>query len=94
MYSLEVVTFVHKFKNGYLPNIFDNFFVTFQHTHQIGTRNSENRMILSRFNNNQGKTQIKVIGVKLWNDLKDKLRNIENKKAFRKNVRNMYLPYN
>ena len=92
IFTQELLTFVHKFKNKKLPNVFRNYFRKFDDVHNINTRNKEN-FIVPRFKTVFGSKVIKYFGAVTWNSLNHDIKNIRNVKSFRLKWKQMTIPY-
>ena len=93
LYKQEILTFVHNFQNYKLPLVFNNYFTRFSNIHNINTRYRNTNFIIPRVASRLGSTSISFEGAILWNNLENKLKEIETVKSFRKSLRDSFLPY-
>ena len=93
LYKQEILTFVHNFQNNKLPLVFSNYFTRFSSIHNINTRYRNTNFIIPRVASSLGSTSITFEGAILWNNLENKLKEIESLKSFRKLLRDSFLPY-
>ena len=80
MHFLEKAKFMHKYKNGKLPTIFDNYFQnneTVTHSYNLRRINPQ-RPILSSY----AEKMILHNGLAIWNAVPDEIKSIENIKTF------------
>ena len=52
-----------------LPDIFENYYITFSSIHNIATRGNKTNFIIPTHNSNMGAKTVKVYGAFLWNEL-------------------------
>ena len=89
IFKLKVNQFVHKYKLGQLPKVFDNYFTDNTNIHSHNTRQASN-LHLPRAHTNSGQQTIKILGVKLYNDLPNIVKNVNTIKAFCAKVKKLY----
>ena len=81
LYKLETVKFMHQFSDKSLPASFEKYFTrtTFVHCHS--TRTSErNDYFLPHFSTSRLQHSIRFFGVKIWNSIPCKFKNLSPKK--------------
>ena len=75
IYKLELAKFMHKLYNMNLPIVFQNRFTKIEKFHTYVTRGSnKSNYFLSRVNKTVGQHKIEYRGVKLWNQISEKLK--------------------
>ena len=89
----EILTFVHNYFANKLPPVFDNYFVTYATCHDRNTRSGSTQIKPPRFNTKIADLSIKYMGAKIWNELSNDLKSISNSKMFRRQYKNLILPY-
>jgi hypothetical protein len=72
IYTLYTGIFMFKYKNGFLPSIFNNLFVQNLTIHNYPTRNSK-KLRIPRMTTKIGDAFITKTGVHLWNKLPDSI---------------------
>ena len=90
--DLEVLLFVFSQFNKLLPEIFNDYFVTFANLHDISTRHKNTTFIVPRHFTNMGTKTVKIYGATLWNELPNHLKECSTIKSFRLEYRKS-LPY-
>ena len=83
IFKQEVLNFVFSQFNKLLPEIFDNYYVTFSSLHNIATRGSNTQFIIPRHNSNIGAWTVKVYGASLWNEIPQHMKECSTIKSFR-----------
>ena len=89
----ETLSFVFKYLHGKLPRVFDNYF---SHRHELKEIIEEyrtRRFIYPMCKTDIGKSTIKYVGSKLFNEKAPLLKLNVTDKTFRKHVKNMYMTY-
>ena len=89
----ETLSFIFKYVHGKLPGVFDNYF---SHRHEPREMIEEHRMrrfIYPMCKTDIGKSTIKYVGSKLFNEKAPLLKLNITIKSFRKHVKNMYMTY-
>ena len=89
IFTQEIASFMHNFRKGKLPEVFNEYFRTFADIHNKDTRNNTMRYIIPLDCSNT----IKVKGPQIWNSLVIDIRKIDNLKTFRGKVKASFLPY-
>ena len=90
IYRLSTLLFMYKFKNGFLPSIFNDFFHKNQEFHNYPTRQAhhlrtpETRLKLAS-------SFIKHNGVTLWNEIPSQITNLTKIGLFKKEIKNLLL---
>ena len=75
IYKLELAKFMHKLYNNNLPNVFQNRFAKTEKIHTNVTKESnKSNYFLSRVNKTVGQNKLEYRGVKLWNQISEKLK--------------------
>ena len=92
IFNLEILIFVFSQFNNLLPEIFDDYYVTFSSLHNIATRGNTTKFIIPRHYTNMGTWTVKVHGETLWNALSNQLKECSTIKSFRLQYRKS-LPY-
>ena len=90
--SQEILCFVHNFVSDKLPHIFNNYFMKFNETHNVNTRNQEN-FKPPKYKTVLGSKTIKNLGAVAWNSLGQNIKSINDIKKFRKDWKKHSLPY-
>ena len=83
IFKQEVLIFVFSQFNKLLPEIFENYYVTFSRVHNIATRGNEINFIIPTHNSNMGAKTVKVYGASLWNELSLHIKQCSTIKSFR-----------
>ena len=89
----ETLSFVFKYLHGKLPGVFNNYF---SHRHELKEIIEEyrtRRFIYPMYKTDIGKSTIKYVGSKLFNEKAPILKLNITIKTFRKHVKNMYMTY-
>ena len=84
--KLNIGTFMYKYSNNILPSTFNLMFITNADTHNYNTRFANNY----KYPNNKlefGKKSVSYHGVKVWNDISDRIKNSNNVKCFKSNYK-------
>ena len=81
----ETLTFVHKYHTNCLPPVFDNYFVSFSHNYN--TRFGSQSYIIDNHASSAAALSVKIVGVKLWNQLDNDLKLIPTRKKFRNKLK-------
>ena len=68
IYTQEIAKFMYKYHNFSLPAAFDGYFRNISHSHNTRL-NSDNNLSYPKTRTNLGKSSLKYIGAKVWNDL-------------------------
>ena len=89
----EITSFVCRYINNKLPDVFEGYFRTFSEVHQYNTRGRENSLLVPQYKSDTGKDTVKVGGTIAWNKLDCDLKNIKIPKSFRKEIKKNILPY-
>ena len=89
IFTQEIASFLHNYRNGKLPEVFDEYFRTFADIHDINTRNNNMRYIIPQGSANT----LKVKGPQIWNSLASDIKEIEKLKPFRVKLKASFLPY-
>ena len=83
---------MHDFHYGNLPGVFNNFFEPARERHKYNTRSAaKSNYCLPYARTNYGKFNVQFNGVKLWNNLDIKLREIRHKNAFKKQLSSLFI---
>ena len=85
----ETLTFVHKYHTNCLPPVFDNYFVSFSHNYN--TRFGSQSYIIDNHSTSAAALSVKIVGVKLWNQLDNDLKLIPTRKKFRNKLKEFLL---
>ena len=81
LYKLETAKFMHQFLNKSLPALFEKYFTCTTFVHRYSTRISEsNDYFLPHFFTSRLQRSIRFSGVKIWNSIPCKFKNISLKK--------------
>ena len=82
---------MHKLFHNKLPNVFKTKFIKLIniHSHETGKSNQSN-YFLSRVNKIACQHKLNYRGVKLWNEIKDELKN-KSFKQFKKQIKNFLI---
>ena len=91
--SQETLSFVYKYIQGKLPSVFNNYFT---HRHELSEMIEENRkrrFIYPSFKTDIGKSTIKYVGSKLFNEKAPLLKLNVTIQTFRNHVKKMYMTY-
>ena len=94
IYNLEMAKFMYSFHHNKLPENFDCYFKAAKNQHTYSTRSITNQnYYLERFNLHSGQTSCSYAGVKIWNQIPLKIKNLSKhqfSKHFRNHLINMY----
>ena len=93
MVKQETLSFMHNYVYGNLPKVFKNYF---EHRHQLTDMKSEHRkrrFTLPKSNHDIGKSTVKYVGTKLFNDEAPLLKLDKSIHTYRKHIKTMYLNY-
>ena len=72
---MELAKFMHKLYNNNLPIVFQNRFAKIENIHSYVTRGANKlNYFLSRVNKTVGQNKLEYHGVKLWNQISEKLK--------------------
>ena len=82
LHRLSVGSFMFKFKNSMLPDMFSNYFVTARTIHNYGTRHSDSLRPYN-FNTNLARNTIRREGAILWNGIDDHICNSKSLNVFK-----------
>ena len=82
MFKLELGKFMHNFNRGILPVNFRNYFTKLNSQHNHQTRATKYNFFLPRKNTNKGLKSLNFLGPKLWSEIPDDIRNVNNVKYF------------
>ena len=75
IYKLEFAKFIHKLYNNNLLIVFQNRFAKIEKTHTYVARGSnKSNLFLCRGNKTVGQNKLEYRGVKLWNQISEKLK--------------------
>ena len=85
----EIASFLHNYRKGKLPEVFNEYFRTFADIHDINTRNNNMRYIIPQ----ESANTLKVKGPQIWNSLASDIKEIEKLKPFRVKLKASFLPY-
>jgi len=92
LFLLELATFMFKFKIKQLPSNFLNYFSQLKIIHTKNTRSSQsNNYFLLRYKTFKLQRSIKYQGVKLWNNIDNKLKVLTSINSFKKNTKLFYI---
>ena len=81
LYKLEIAKFMHQFSDKSLPASFEKYFTRTTFVHRHSTRTSEcNNYFLPHFFTSRLKRSIRISGVKTWNSIQCKFKNLFLKK--------------
>ena len=81
LYKLETAKFMHQFSDKSLPASFEKYFTRTFFVHCRSTRTSEcNDYFLQHFSTTRLQRSIRFSGVKLWNSIPSKFKNLSLKK--------------
>ena len=92
IFTQEILSFMHKFRDGKLPDIFKDYFKTFADVHTINTRDNNMRYQLPLASNKFGENTIKFRGPQIWNLLDIDIKETEKLKQFRNKFKAIYFP--
>ena len=77
LFKLETAKFMHQFSDKSLPAPFEKYFTRTTFVHRHSTRKSErNDYFLPHFSTSRLQRSIKFSGVKIWNSIPNKLKNL------------------
>ena len=72
---MELAKFMHKLYNNNFPIVFQNGFTNIERNHTYVTRGAnKSNYFLSGVNKTAGKNKLEYRGVKLWNQISEKLK--------------------
>ena len=83
IFKQEVLIFVFSQFNKLLPEIFENYYITFSCIHNIATRGNTTNFIVPIHNSNIGAWTVKIHGASLWNELPLHMKQCTTIKSFR-----------
>ena len=89
----ETLSFVYKYVHGKLPSVFNNYF---SHRHELSEMIEEHRkrrFTLPMYKSDFGKSTIKFVGSKIFNEKAPLIKLDISIKTFRKHVKKMYMVY-
>ena len=82
---------MYNFSSGSLPQIFNEYFKSIRNVHQYNTRLAYKKWYyLDKIRKNYGKVNIRYLGAKIWNTIKDDLKS-ENRTCFKHLIKNTIL---
>ena len=91
VYKLELAKFMHKLFQYKLPNVFKTKFIKLINVHSHETRKSnQSNYFLSRVNKIACQHKLNYREVKLWNEIKDELKN-KSFNQFKKQIKNLLI---
>ena len=91
VYNLELGKFIHKLFHNKLLNVFKTKFIKLINIHSHETRKSkQSNHFLSRVNKIACQYKLNYCGVKLWNEIKDELKN-KSFNQFKKQIKNLLI---
>ena len=81
-YKLETTKFMHQFSDKSLPALFEKYFTRTSFVHRYSTRTSERNdyYFLPHFSTSRLQHSIRFSGVKIWNSIPCKFKNLSLKK--------------
>ena len=74
IFKIELSKFMYKFSKGLLPGSFDNYFERASSVHGHFTRLSKDNFFLPRTKKSIGLNCLSTIGVRLWHEIPDKIK--------------------
>ena len=83
IFKQEILIFVFSQYHKLLPEIFNNYYVTFSNIHHIATRGSSTKFIIPKHYSNMGAWTVKIYGASLWNELPIHIKECSTVKSFR-----------
>ncbi len=94
MYNFELGTFMFKYENVFLPNVFDDLFSKHSDIHSLNTRQKD-KLRLPLVKRAFCQKSVTYLGIKLWNDIDDNIKRATTVNQFRsmykKHLMNNYL---
>jgi len=94
IFSVEIAKFMFQFKSKKLPVIFDNSFNLIKDASNNAIKSAiKNNFCLPLYKTRRGQKSIKYLGVKLWNSIPEKMRDLtfpKFKKAYRSFLQENY----
>ena len=91
VYKLELAKFMHKFFHNKLPHVFETKFIKLINIHFHETRKSNlSNYFLSRVNIISCQHKLNYRGVKLWNEIRDELKN-KSFNQFKTQIKNLLI---
>ena len=91
VYTLELAKFMHKLICNKLSNVFKTKFIKLINVHSHKTRKSnQSNYFLSRVNKISCQHKLNYRGVKLWNEIRDELKN-KSFDQFKKQIKNLLI---
>lgn len=91
MHTFELAKFMYRFYNKQLPSLFDDFFTKVSSTHNYSTRYAKNvQYVLPKVTKQLAKNQISFRGLKLWENVKTELKQM-NWHNFKKHCKRAYI---
>ena len=95
LYKLETAKFKHQFSDKSLPASFEKYFTRTTFVHRYSTRTSErNDYFLPHFSISRLQRSIRFSGVKIWNSIPCKFKNLSLKKLISKYKLHLIKQYN
>ena len=89
----EITSFVQRYLNDELPDIFEGYFRKFSEVHQYNTRGREKSLMLPPYKSDVGKNTVKYRGSSAWNEISSEMKSIMIPKSFRRAIKEDILPY-
>ena len=93
IFKQEVLNFVYCQMNNMLPDIFDEYFITFSNIHNIVIRGHSTQLQIPNHKLEIAAHTVKILGASLWNELSSNLKKCKTLKNFSLNYKKFILPY-